>query len=254
MTDPLPILENDLASEGMIEPAKLNRPRDVPEACVVCFFKEVVEKIAFEQKAKVAATSHWEDGQHPLYEINLQGRRLAFFFPEVGAALSASLLEELIAYGCRKFIVCGGCGVLVKEMSLGHLLVIAAAVRSEGVSYHYLPPGRTVEAHPAAMAALEKVLERNGLPYQVGMTWTTDAPYRETPALVTARRQEGCQVVEMEAAALMAVAHFRKVVLGQVVYGGDDLSGSEWDDRNWHSRADIRERLFWLAAEACLEL
>jgi len=98
------------------------------------------------------------------------------------------------------------------------------------------------------------VLERRNLPYRLGKTWTTDAPYRETRSLVAARSQEGCQVIEMEAAGLMAVAQFRNVVLGQVLYGGDDLSGEVWDNRGWQSRRDIRENLFWLAAEACLEL
>jgi uridine phosphorylase len=88
----------------------------------------------------------------------------------------------------------------------------------------------------------------------VGKTWTTDAPYRETPARIAARRSEGCIAVEMEAASLLAVAQFRGVVLGQVLYGGDDLSGGEWDDRSWQSRRDVREQLFWLAAEACLGL
>ena len=45
-----------------------------------------------------------------------------------------------------------------------------------------------------------------------------------------------------------------EVILGQVLYGGDDLSGEEWSDRNWATRTDIRENLFWLAAEACLSL
>jgi hypothetical protein len=58
----------------------------------------------------------------------------------------------------------------------------------------------------------------------------------------------------MEAASLMAVAQFRGAVLGQVLYGGDDLSGGEWDNRGWQSRRDVREKLFWLAAEASLEL
>jgi hypothetical protein len=58
----------------------------------------------------------------------------------------------------------------------------------------------------------------------------------------------------MEASALMAVAQLRNVILGQVLYGGDDLSGDEWDHRDWQSRSDVRENLFWLAAEACLAL
>jgi uridine phosphorylase len=251
---PYPILEFDPAPEAMIEPKKENEPRDVPEHCVICFFREVLQKVAEEHKAFVAVENHWEDGSHPLYEISHQGQRLAFFHPGVGGAISASLLEEMIATGCRKFIVCGGCGVLKKGVEVGHLIVVSSAVRDEGVSYHYLPPGREVQANPAGMAALVTVLERDKIPYRLGKTWTTDAPYRETHTKVASRRAEGCVTVEMEAASLMAVAQFRGVVLGQVLYAGDDLSGNEWDDRGWVTRKDIREKLFWLAADACLKL
>ena len=66
------------------------------------------------------------------------------------------------------------------------------------------------------------------------------------------RKREGCLTVEMEAAAFFAVAKFRGVEFGQILYAGDDLSG-EWDHRNW-MKHEIRERLFHLAAEACLLL
>ena len=77
---------------------------------------------------------------HCIYEISYHGQRLAFFHPGVGAPISAGLLEEAIAFGCRKFIACGGCGVLEKDMAVGYLVVVSAAIRDEGVSYHYLPP------------------------------------------------------------------------------------------------------------------
>lgn len=249
-----PILEFDPSPKAMIEPANVIEREDVPEHCVICFFKEVIEKVAVEQQARVAVDNRWEDGPHPLYEIMVQGHRLAFFHPGVGAPLSAGLLEEVIAFGCRKFIACGGCGVLEKEIAVGHLIVVSAAVRDEGVSYHYLPPSREIRAQEASITALATVLEQAGAPYRVGKTWTTDAPYRETPAKVASFRAEGCSVVEMEAAAMMAVADFRKVAFGQVLYGGDDLSGAEWDRRGWQSRKDVRESLFWLAARACLSL
>ena len=179
---------------------------------------------------------------------------MAFYHPGIGSGLSAGLFEEVIAYGCRKFVACGGCGVLERDLAVGHLVALSGAVRDEGASYHYLPPAREVTAHPGALAALQSVLDRRGLPYLTGKSWTTDAPYRETPTKVAARRAEGCVVVDMEAAALMAVAQFRGVTYAQVVYGGDDLSGDAWDHRSWQSREEIRENLFWLAVEACLEL
>jgi uridine phosphorylase len=230
------------------------KPRDVPEHCVICFFKEVIDKVVAEQQAKVAVDNRWEDGAHPIYEIKHRDRRLALFHPGVGAPLAAGLLEEAIACGCRKFIVCGGCGVLNKDIAVGHLIIVSSAVRDEGTSYHYLPPGREVQADRSGVEALEATLRRQGVPYLIGKTWTTDAIYRETPSKIAARKDEGCLTVEMEAASLMAVAQFRGVTLGQVLYGGDDLSGGEWDNRAWQSRREIRRSLFWLAAEACLEL
>jgi uridine phosphorylase len=111
-----------------------------------------------------------------------------------------------------------------------------------------------VQAEPAGVAALEATLNQRAVPYLVGKTWTTDAFYRETPSKIAARKSEGCLTVEMEAASLLAVAQFRAVTLGQVLYGGDDLSGGEWQHRGWQSRRDVRENLFWLAAEACWRL
>jgi uridine phosphorylase len=249
-----PILEFDPAPEAFIEPSKIIRAQDLPEHCVICFFKEVIDKVIAEHGAKVAVENRWEDGPHCIYEISYQGKRLAFFHPGVGAPIAAGLLEEAIAFGCRKFMACGGCGVLEKEIAVGHLIVVSGAVRDEGVSYHYLPPAREVTANPQGVEALTRTLDAHGVPFRVAKTWTTDAPYRETANKIARRREEGCLTVEMESAAFIAVAQFREVMFGQVLYGGDDLSGIEWDSRHWTSRKEIRESLFWLCAEACLSL
>jgi uridine phosphorylase len=249
-----PILEFDDAAEAIMEPAKLIEPMDVPEHCVICFFAEVIESVVEQHRATVLAYSASEIGQHPLYEINVDGKRLAFFHPGIGAPLAAGLLEEMIARGCRKFIACGGCGVLDKDIAVGHLLVPASALRDEGTSYHYLPPSREVAMDPHALAVVEGVLQRHGLDYLRTKTWTTDVIYRETAAKAAAYREEGCLAVEMEAAAFFAVAQFRGVDFGQVLYGGDAVLQEAWDGRGWHSRKDIRENLFWLAAEMAFEL
>jgi uridine phosphorylase len=214
----------------------------------------VIDKVIAEHHAKVMVENRWEDGPHHIYEISYQNRRLAFFHPGVGAPIAAGLLEETIAFGCRKFIACGGCGVLEKDMAVGHIIVVSGAIRDEGVSYHYLPPDREVVANASGVGALVNLLNGRGVPYQVGKTWTTDAPYRETANKIARRREEGCLTVEMESAALIAVAQFRNVIFGQALYGGDDLSGIEWDNRQWQSRSDIRASLFWLCADACLTL
>ncbi len=249
-----PILEHDSTPNSFIEPSKVINPRNVPEHCIICFFKEVIDKAVAEHNAKIVVDNQWEDGPHLVYEISYQNQRLAFFHPGVGAPLSAGLLEEVIAIGCRKFIACGGCGVLIKDIAVGDIIVVSGAIRDEGVSYHYIPPGREIVANQVAVSALSNMLNKEGIPYRIGKTWTTDAPYRETLIKIAKRKGEGCLAVEMESAGMMAVAQFRNVIFGQALYGGDDLSGTEWHNRAWQSRNKIRENLFWLCANACLAI
>ncbi len=249
-----PILEYDDAAEAILEPAKVIEPIDAPEHCVICFFAEVIESLVENHDAKILAHSITQIGKHPLYEIDYDGQRLAFFHPGIGAPLAVGLLEETIARGCRKFMVCGGCGVLDKQVAVGHLLVPVSALRDEGTSYHYLPPSREIEMDPRAVVAIETVLQRHGLEYVKTKTWTTDAIYRETQRKTAVYREQGCLAVEMEASAFFAVAKFRDVQLGQILYGGDAVLQDAWDDRSWSSRDEIRRNLFWLAAEAAFEL
>ncbi len=206
MNKEYPILEFDPALEAIIEPARIVKPKDVPEHCVFCFFQEVIDKVCGDGKAKVIFSLKWEDALHHLYELDVNGRRLAVMHPGVGAPMAAGLLEEVIALGCRKFIACGGAGVLDKKIAVGHIIVPASAIRDEGTSYHYLPPGREVSASPDGIGAIERVLKAKQIDYLISKTWTTDAPYRETLAKAQQRKSEGCLTVEMEAAAFFAVA------------------------------------------------
>lgn len=249
-----PILEFDPAPEGVIEPSRVLKPRDVPLHCVVCFFQDVIERVRVERGARVVAKMRSEMGIQPLYAADWDGRPIAFFHPGVGAPLAGAMLEQVIAYGCRKFVACGGAGVLHPEVELGHLFVPTAAVRDEGFSYHYLPPSREVEPTPRAVEAIVDALEAHGLRYRLAKTWTTDAIFRETRGKIERRAAEGCATVEMEAAAFFAVARFRNVELGQILYAGDDCSSPEWDPRGWMKEEAVRTRLFQLSAEACLRL
>jgi len=249
-----PILEFDPTPTAIIEPKHLIEPIDIPEHCVLCFFQDVFDGLLKEGRLKLLATQKSEIGAHPVYELDMDGRRLAAFHPGVGAPLAAALLDEVIALGCKRFIACGGAGVLNREIAVGRLIVPSSAVRDEGTSYHYLPPSREAPASPEGVTAIEKALKADGIDYIVGKTWTTDGFYRETPEKVKLRKAEGCITVEMEAAAFFAVAQFRGVTFAQILYGGDNLDSEKWDSRHWNNQTSVREKLFWLAAEACLLL
>jgi len=250
-----PILEYDDNTQALLNPQKNVKPiESLPPHCVICFFQDVLNHLNKSKLLTKVYDLKSEMGTHPVYTFDYNGRPVVIFHPGVGAPFAAGLLEEVIVLGCNKFIACGGAGILEKDIAVGHLLIPTSAIRDEGTSYHYLPPSREIKTHPDAVAAMEKTLQNKKVPYQLVKTWTIDALYRETPDKIELRKSEGCTCVEMETAALFAVAEFRNVKLGQLLYAGDDLSGEYWDGRQWASRWDVREKLVYLAAESCLAM
>jgi uridine phosphorylase len=223
--------------------------RDFPAAVVLCFFSEVVDAVADRPDARLIATLTSVEGSHPVWAIDVDGRPVAVFRASLGAPAAVGFFEELIALGGRCFVAVGGAGALRPDLVLGHAVIVSGAVRDEGTSFHYLPPTRTVDADPAGVDVLRRVLTAAGVPHLVARTWTTDAIYRETRTRIARRIAEGCATVEMEAAALIAAARHHQVSFAQLLYAADSLAGEQWDHRDWTTAA-ARQPLFDLAARA----
>ena len=249
-----PILEFDDTRVAKIEPTFSHKKTEGYEFCVITFFREVLEIMGKEGRIKAVKYLNCETLDVPIYEMEYMGKKVHLSLGYVGAAGSAAFLEELIAYGFNKFIVCGGAGVLRKDIAVGHLIIPTSAIRDEGVSYHYLSPAREVGCAPDVVGKIEEDFKKHKIDYIKAKTWTTDSFYRETEKKVELRKSEGCVTVEMEAAAFFAVARFRNVKLGQILYGGDDLSAVAWDSRKWHDRAEIRENLVDISIRICISL
>ena len=116
----------------------------------------------------------------------------------------------------------------------GDYFIPTSALRQEGTSYHYLPPSREVKLDEKAVEAIERVLIKNNRLYRKCKTWTTDGFYRETKEMILYRKEEGCSVVEMECASMVACAKMRNVVFGQLLFTADSLADIDsHDGRNW---------------------
>ena len=61
--------------------------------------------------------------------------------------------------------------------------------------------------------------------------------------MIELRRSEGFITVEMETAAFFAVSKYYDIPLVQILYAGDDVSGSTWDSRGWNTQKSIRANL-----------
>lgn len=249
-----PILEFDPDPQAILSPQVEALKGKLPRKAVMCFFQDVLREKFSEGKITKVGQLRSEIGENPVYTMPVGGQSLTVLHAGDGASLAASFLDDLIAAGVQQVIACGGCGALVENIPAGHVLIPTSAVRDEGTSYHYLPPSRECCPSPGAVTVMETTLKGAKVPFLPVKTWTTDAFYRETAGKRERRIMEGCRVVEMEAAALFAVAEFRKVELGMLLYCGDLVVPQGWQERAWNQCSESRTLLFDLAAQACINL
>jgi uridine phosphorylase len=186
--------------------------------------------------------------------LDYKNEKISLIQAGVGAPMAAAQIEEISAMGCKKFIACGSCGVLQKEIAVGHLIIPITAVRDEGTSYHYIKPSREIAVNERIVQVIENKLLDENIPFIKAKTWTTDAIYRETPEKIAQRKNEGCVTVEMEASAYIAASQYNNVEFGQILYSGDNLGGEEWDMRNFSHRTDIREFVLRITLDTCLKM
>lgn len=243
-----PIVEFDESKETFIDVNKnIHSFNQLPKACVISFFGEAVQRYIEENNGIRCGKLVMETYELPLYKFTINGKEVVLLHGLGSGPYAAGQLEKLIAMGCRNFIVCGGCGVLKKGSIRGQLFVPDSAIRDEGTSYHYIKPSREIELQEDVKEQMALFLKNKGVDYSFVKTWTTDAMYRETTTAINFRIKEGCQVVEMECASYFAVARYKNVRLGVLLFAGDDLSGKIWDSRDWKSDHDTRYQLLDLA-------
>ena len=161
-------------------------------------------------------------------------------------------MEEVYALGVEKVVVFGSCGVLDRDIEDCAIIIPNAAVRDEGLSYHYVPASDEMAVNLKYIPEFTAILDEVGLGYRIGKTWTTDAIYRETRAKMERRKAMGCVCVEMECSAMAAVAQFREKELFQFLYAADNLDGEKWDKRSLSDEVKFEEKDMF--AQLALEL
>lgn len=156
-------------------------------------------------------------GPGRFFLVNATDGRVGVCCMGIGAPAVAAQLEVLVSLGMRRFLSLGTAGGLGPDQTPGDVVVLTGAVRDEGTSYHYVEAGVEVGPDPGLTDALAAALVRSDVAPRSGCTWTTDAPYRESKEKITDLRGRGVLTVEMEAAALFAVAQVRDVELASAV-------------------------------------
>ena len=244
----IPILEFDDNPQAVIMPNHEGLDLQLPKKCIYAFLEEEIDRYAQEVGAECVGEFVSATKTYPIYVVDYKGEKVCLAQAPVGSAPAAQFMDWLIGYGVEKIISTGTCGVLA-NIEENAFLVPVRALRDEGTSYHYASPSRYMEMQIEAISVIEQVLEQLGIPYEEVMTWSTDGFYRETAEKVAYRKEEGCVVVEMECAALAAVAQLRGAVWGELLFTADSLADLDnYDQRDWGAEA------FDKALGICLEI
>ncbi len=242
-----PVLEFDNSPTAKLNPIDFVKEKFDTNKMVITFFPEVIRRL---EMVGLIAQERIIPGENPVVIYRFEAQPDVLLAPgQVGCPACAGNLDLFHAMGITKVMFCGGGGVLDPDIEVGQILVVDGAIRDEGFSYQYIAPSRVIDTDPALTDRISRYLEENGVPHLRGLTWTTDAIFRETADRISRRRAEGAKIVEMEQAGCIAVAQFRGFDYGALIYGGDDLSGETWSDRGWRSREGIRYDLVTLCAK-----
>ncbi|HVN53807.1 MAG TPA: nucleoside phosphorylase [Anaerolineaceae bacterium] len=146
----------------------------------------------------------------------------------LGSPAAVIMVEELVAFGVKRFISLGLAGSIQPQAQAGEWLVVNRAARDEGVSRHYLPEGRWAEADGEITAFLQNNLVASGRVIRSGAAWTTDTPFREMPTEIEAWQNEGVCAVDMETAALFSVGQALGVQVAAALVLADQVLPTGW--------------------------
>ncbi|WP_081477052.1 nucleoside phosphorylase [Sphingomonas sp. PAMC 26605] len=196
--------------ENMLREARRQKglaPTSAPATCILDPDGDIVRYVRTSLNARRSAG--WACYHTEMWEWEQDGQQFGIVGSAVGASFSVLVAEQLFACGCSLLISVSSAGQIAERGPPPYHVLIDAALRDEGTSYHYLPASPLAVSEPALLDTAKKAIAVAGLKVFAGMSWTTDAPFRETAASIASRRQEGAIVVEMEAAALYAFAAAR---------------------------------------------
>lgn len=217
--EPEAFVTHVLAYRGL-EPASIG----VRQTVLLCFIPELERRVL---RALNSPSPHPTPIQRQtLY--NPEGLPFSLIASPMGASMAVMLLEQLIALGARHFLYLGFCGALEQTYRIGDCFLPLQAIREEGTSYHYLPADVIPQASPRLTTPLTKEARARRSVVHSGTIWTTDAPYRETAQKIRYFQEHGVHAVDMEIAALFAVAAYRQCDVAALLVVSDECYHPVW--------------------------
>jgi uridine phosphorylase len=241
----IPLLDHALDDATVFSPAelveavRLQRGRDraeIPPVCVLEFDGDLTDELI--RRGEVERCDAWPCFHTEMWVWRGEGLSCGIVGRTIGGPYAVLVAEQMAVCGARAIVGLASAGRVAPSLPIPSVVVADSAIRDEGTSFHYLPPGPVVHAPGPLPRALEVAIRQAGLEVCRGLVWTTDAPYRETAAQIRKHADSGALAVEMQAASLFAFAVRSGIQVGLVaqVSNAPDHDGRPFD--KGHPEAD----------------
>lgn len=224
----IPNYKNKYDAEALFSPQDAvaeqgNGLPDVPRAVILGFQTELTDAVRERDTSQISIVR----GQH-MEQLSETVGYVPVHESGIGAPVSATIAENVIAAGAEAVVMLGGCAALQQDIAPDAAILPTDTIRDEGVSYHYLPADVPVTATGSLVDCLDETLSNAGFDTPRGKTWTTSAMYRETLPEIDQYRKEGVVSLCMESAAIWSVCQYRNVDTATIHEVGDYLAPDDW--------------------------
>ena len=180
----------------------------VPKICILDPDGDILKYLQKDKQAEL--NKCWACYHTELYNFTFNKTKFGIIACAVGGSFAVLLAEQLFVSGCSLLISVTSAGLILSPPKNVRYILIKEALRDEGTSYHYMPPESKAEINSKILKKLFPLLKKKNSQIDVGNSWTTDAPYRETKTAIEYARDKKVNAVEMEAASLYAFAKAKK--------------------------------------------
>jgi purine-nucleoside phosphorylase len=182
-----------------------------------------------------------ETTDREVFHLRKAPSAITLVFSGMGSPAAANALEMIAAAGARRVVVFGACGGVAEEVGIGDLVVAVGAVRGEGTSAYYAPPGFPAAFDPLVTTRLWEEAANTHVRAHRGAVFTTDAGYRQGPEIY-----EDCRGlvigVESECAAVAVVSAALGLLSGALLFCTDNVTLPREEEHGYRGLRDPRVR------------
>jgi uridine phosphorylase len=157
-----------------------------------------------------------ENREYRVVNATYGDRELTLCSTGIGCPSAAIAVEELANVGVETFVRVGTTGALQRGIEIGDMVVATGAAKDEGTTGRYEPDTYPAVPDYEVLSALVNAAEANGEDVHVGAIASDDAFYAEEDYYIQDWEEAGILSVEMEAAAIFALARRKGLRAGAI--------------------------------------